>query len=144
MTQLKGFCNNVVSLMTNYASSGQANDSVSEDNPSPSEGKPLDLMPATTVAPELADLSPRLFVVSIGVKRIRRDVEEAATAEEEEAEVEGGEKEDRRGRNPIRRQDKEGGSDLKVDLLDGNTTGSSDDDYHKDSTWLELGKRNEK
>ncbi|CAL1375402.1 unnamed protein product [Linum trigynum] len=150
LTQLRGLCNNIVSLMTNYASSGQANGSVSDNNQIPSEGKPLDLMPATAATmPEkpavggvskLADPSPMLFGVSIGVKRMRRDEEDTVAAAEDEglAEVEEGEDDERRGKNPMRREDKEGGSDVKSEPLDRNNTGSSD--HHQDSSWLELGK----
>ncbi|CAL1374670.1 unnamed protein product [Linum trigynum] len=153
LTQLRGLCSNIVSLMTNYASSGLANDSVSDNNQTPSEGKPLDLMPATTATaatmPEepavggvskLADPSPMLFGVSIGVKRMRRDEEDTVAVTEDEglAEVDEGEDDERRGRNPMRREDKEGGSDVKSEPLDRNNTGSSD--HHQDSSWLELGK----
>uniref|UniRef100_A0A2P2J3P7 Heat stress transcription factor B-2b n=1 Tax=Rhizophora mucronata TaxID=61149 RepID=A0A2P2J3P7_RHIMU len=79
LTQLKGLCNNILSLMTNYVS-GQSDNK--NDNNFP-DGKPLELSPdkaavsggvkvgATSAAEE--DVNPRLFGVSIGMKRVRRD-----------------------------------------------------------------------
>ncbi|KDO65439.1 hypothetical protein CISIN_1g042043mg [Citrus sinensis] len=59
LSQLKGLCNNILALMTNYAS-GQL------DNVSLPEGKTVDEL----------DLTPRLFGVSIGAKCARREEEE--------------------------------------------------------------------
>ncbi|KAA3468981.1 heat stress transcription factor B-2b-like [Gossypium australe] len=122
LTQLKGLCNNILTLMTNYAS-GQ-----SENNSNSAEGKALDLLPAKNsgtkaegVGPKEAvdmeeDLTPKLFGVSIGLKRVRREdsVEEQNNNQEQQQEMEC-----------------EPG--VKAEPLDG----KSDD---QDSSWLELGK----
>ncbi|CAN0922652.1 Heat stress transcription factor B-2b [Linum grandiflorum] len=129
LTQLRGLCNNIMSLMNNYSSSGHVNGSISNNSPILSEGKPLDLMPSTI--PTTADLiSPRLFGVSIGVKRARRDEEEEAEDEEEEEEV--GEEEERQSSKDA--VQKVGGSDVKVEALDGSASND------QDTSWLELGK----
>lgn len=135
LTRLKGLCNNIFSLMSNYAS-GQL-----EGHCNLPEEKPLDLMPSTKMvmrADEVAvsggtkavvatvaaedDVSPKLFGVSIGVKRVRRD-------EEEEEGNEG-------NKHQEQSQDNETGSDVKSEPLDGKT-GQSE---HHDPSWLELGK----
>ncbi|MBA0584432.1 heat stress transcription factor B-2b [Gossypium raimondii] len=122
LTQLKGLCNNILTLMTNYAS-GQ-----SENNSNSAEGKALDLLPAKNsgtkaggVGPKEAvdmeeDVTPKLFGVSIGLKRVRREdsVEEQNNNQELQQEIEC-----------------EPG--VKAEPLDG----KSDD---QDSSWLELGK----
>ncbi|MBA0789136.1 hypothetical protein Gotri_026965 [Gossypium trilobum] len=122
LTQLKGLCNNILTLMTNYAS-GQ-----SENNSNSAEGKALDLLPAKNsgtkaggVGPKEAvdmeeDVTPKLFGVSIGMKRVRREdsVEEQNNNQEQQQEIEC-----------------EPG--VKAEPLDG----KSDD---QDSSWLELGK----
>lgn len=117
LSQLKGLCNNILALMTNYAS-GQL------DNVSLPEGKAAELLPARKAdeggakveeAEEL-DLTPRLFGVSIGAKRARRE-------EEEE-------------QNQLQQQqgENEPGSDVKSEPLDANN------DDHQETPWLELGK----
>lgn len=117
LSQLKGLCNNILALMTNYAS-GQL------DNVSLPEGKAAELLPARKAdegcakveeAEEL-DLTPRLFGVSIGAKRARRE-------EEEE-------------QNQLQQQqgENEPGSDVKSEPLDANN------DHHQETPWLELGK----
>ncbi|KAJ9173564.1 hypothetical protein P3X46_016686 [Hevea brasiliensis] len=134
LTQLKGLCNNIVALMTNYAS-GQL-----DGHSNLSEGKPLDLLPSTKVvtrADEMAisggtkavvtataeeGVSPKLFGVSIGVKRVRRGEEE-----EEEQEV---------SKYQQQSQENEPVCDVKSEPLDGKTGHSE----HDDPSWLELGK----
>ncbi|KAJ9706623.1 hypothetical protein PVL29_001873 [Vitis rotundifolia] len=110
LTQLRGLCNNILALMTNYAA-GQI------DAGGIPEGRPLDLLTERQLQVEAGqsgvkaegDLSPRLFGVSIGVKRVRRD-------EEEESEKEG------------QTQQQE----VKSEPLDGSS------DHHQDPPWLEL------
>ncbi|KAJ4823463.1 hypothetical protein Tsubulata_019700 [Turnera subulata] len=151
LTQLRGLCNNILALMSNYNSGQFDGTSSNNSHNNIPEGRPLDLMPAalqqqqaptaaeemavsggprtagatTTVATATAageeEISPRLFGVSIGVKRVRR----------EEEEERGG------GRDQVQSQENEQqGSDVKSEPLDG-STGNSD---HHDPRWLELGK----
>ncbi|KAE8717500.1 Heat stress transcription factor B-2b [Hibiscus syriacus] len=130
LTRLKGLCNSIFTLVTNYAS-GQA-----EYHQSVGEGKALDLLLAgdpagatedggSKAAMEMEDgeqeeagedVTPKLFGVSIGVKRMRRE------GEDEELD-----------HNQVQQLDVEPGSVVKVEPLDGKT-----DD--QDSTLLELGK----
>ncbi|XVE57837.1 hypothetical protein DITRI_Ditri04bG0122400 [Diplodiscus trichospermus] len=131
LTQLKGLCNNILTLMTNYASSQLENHS------NVSEGKALELLPARNSArtaesggskgameieEEVAgaaaaeDVTPKLFGVSIGVKRVRREGEE-----------------DEENNNHVQKPEVEPGSEVKVEPSDG----KSDD---QDASWLELGK----
>ncbi|KAF3448510.1 hypothetical protein FNV43_RR09223 [Rhamnella rubrinervis] len=82
LTQLRGLSNNILSLMTNYASSSRL------DNGELPEGKSMELLPPKQVPPaarraeaqteaEEEELTPRLFGVSLGLgaKRARRDEE---------------------------------------------------------------------
>ncbi|CAN0907560.1 Heat stress transcription factor B-2b [Linum grandiflorum] len=131
LTQLRGLCNNIMSLMNNYSSSGQVNGSISNSSPILSEGKPLDLMPSTMAADLI---SPRLFGVSIGVKRVRRDEEEEVEEEEGEEEEVGEEEERHSSKDPVRRR-----SDVKLEALDGNNRGCSASN-DQETSWLELGK----
>ncbi|KAB2038920.1 hypothetical protein E1A91_D03G171600v1 [Gossypium mustelinum] len=123
LTQLKRLYNNIVILMTNYAS-GQV-----ENRSNLAEGKALDLLPARTrdgggskpvpaeTEEEAAeDLRPKLFGVSIGMKRVRREGEEEEGVMDEE-----------------QQQEIKPGSDIKSEPLDGNND-------NQDSTWLGLGK----
>ncbi|KAA0042789.1 bifunctional UDP-glucose 4-epimerase and UDP-xylose 4-epimerase 1 [Cucumis melo var. makuwa] len=141
LTQLKGLCNNILSLMTNYAS-GQHHHF---ESGSVRDGKALELLPARqvmedegavsdgalevrlkmeekmTAAAAAAGVTPKLFGVSIGVKRMRREVEE-----EEEEMV---------GQNHVQSEEGETGSEIKAEPLDENSE-------HPDgsaSPWLELG-----
>lgn len=116
LSQIKGLCNNILALMTNYAS-GQL------DTVNLSEGKALEFLPARKAedgggkmeeAEEL-DLTPRLFGVSIGAKRARREDEEEQSQQQQ--------------------NEPESGSDVKSEPLDGNVN-----DHHQESPWLELGK----
>ncbi|KAF5734831.1 heat stress transcription factor B-2b [Tripterygium wilfordii] len=87
--QLRSLCDNIFSLMTNYASGNANSNSYSNILP---DGRPLDLLAAvqqlasptedtpiskTKAAALVAeeDLSPRLFGVSIGFKRLRTEEE---------------------------------------------------------------------
>ncbi|KAK8518431.1 hypothetical protein V6N12_017578 [Hibiscus sabdariffa] len=122
LTRLKVLCNNIFTLVTDYASGQSEN-----------HQKALDLLPAraaddggSKAAMETEDGeqeevgehgTPKLFGVSIGVKRMRRE-----EGEDEEL-----------GNNQEKQQDVEPGSEVKAEPLDGKT-----DD--QDSTWLELGK----
>ena len=123
------------------------------------EGKPLDLLPSKQVTvtedmdvgvgvgvgvcggarmgdeeeeeeeEEENETTPRLFGFRIGVKRVRRSVEEEEVELEEEREGQNGE-------NMENSQEKESGSEVKSEPLDQN--GNSD---HRDPPWLELGKK---
>ncbi|XP_022720120.1 heat stress transcription factor B-2b [Durio zibethinus] len=131
LTQLKGLCNNILTLMTNYAS-GQL-----ENHSNLAEGKALDLLPERNLertaedggskgatekleieeaAAAAEDVTPKLFGVSIGVKRVRRE-----------------DQDEEQNNNQVQPQEIETGSDVKEEPLDGKT-----DD--QDSSWLELGK----
>ncbi|XP_059444753.1 heat stress transcription factor B-2b [Corylus avellana] len=133
LTQLRGLCNNILGLMTNYAS-GQL-DGTGASVP---EGKPFELLPAKQVVTVAEDrgahraeedddddededqddetTTPRLFGVSIGVKRVRTDEEEGQNRETRE-----------------NSQEKESGSEVKSEPLDRNSE-------HQEPRWLELGK----
>ncbi|KAK8479715.1 hypothetical protein V6N13_060377 [Hibiscus sabdariffa] len=123
LTRLKGLCNNIFTLVTNYASGP------SENQQSLGEEKALELLPARAAedggskaameTEEMGeDATPKLFGVSIGVKRMRREGE--------------GEDEELDNNNQVQQQEVEPGSDVKGEPSDGKT-----DD--QDSTWLELG-----
>ncbi|GMJ06190.1 HEAT SHOCK TRANSCRIPTION FACTOR B2B [Hibiscus trionum] len=105
LTRLKGLCNNILTLMSNHASSQFENHS------NLAEGKALELLSTRNSAsntedssPEEAaaaaeDVTPKLFGVSIGVKRLRRE----------------GEDEDQNN-NQVRLQDLETGFKVKEEL----------------------------
>ena len=137
LTQLKGLCNNILSLMTNYASGHQQLESVSVR-----DGKALDLLPARQMMDDEGAVSdgiqevrlkveeavatataegrtPKLFGVSIGVKRVRRE-------EEDEEMV---------GPNHVQSEECETGSEIKAEPLDEN----SENPEGSASQWLELG-----
>lgn len=111
LTQLRGLCNNILALMTNYAA-GQM------DAGAIPEGRPLDLLTERQLPAEAGqsgvkaegDISPRLFGVSIGMKRVRRE------EEEEESEKQGQSQQ----------------QEVKSEPLDGSS------DHHQDPPWLEL------
>lgn len=136
LTQLKGLCNNILSLMTNYASGHQSESGNVRD------GKALELMPAAQVtedegavsdgiqevrlkveaavaAAAAEGLTPKLFGVSIGVKRVREESEE----------------EEMVGQNHVQSEEGENGSEIKAEPLDEN----SDNPEGSASPWLELG-----
>ena len=146
-------------MMTTYASGqldvgGGVNGNVHGNGVALSipEGKPLDLLPSKQVTvtedidvgvgvcggahigdddeeDEENETTPRLFGFRIGVKRVRRSVEEEEVELEEEREAQNGE-------NMENSQEKESGSEVKSEPLDQN--GNSD---HRDPPWLELGKK---
>jgi heat shock transcription factor len=104
LTQLKGLCSNIFNLMNNYDGAGPI-----DDNSASTEGKsPLDLMPANYTVSEIPsdpeeeedETNPRLFGVSIGMKRVRDD----ALDEEEEV-----------------RNNHSGCDDMKSETLDENS-----------------------
>lgn len=129
LTQLRGLCNNIMVLMNNYASPQLEGNSGNSNNNLAEVKAALELLP---VADEVAvsgrprggaaatesEVSPRLFGVSIGFKRVRIDEEE-----EEEG-------------NRQQKEGKEHESDVKAEPLDG-SSGNSD---HQDQRWLDLGK----
>ncbi|XP_044487044.1 heat stress transcription factor B-2b [Mangifera indica] len=113
LSQLRGLCNNILSLMTNYAAGHF-------DTASLPEGKAMELLArkaedvgAKAEEAEEVDLTPRIFGVSIGAKRARRE-------EEEE-------------NNQVHQPEHEGVSNVKSEPLDGKS------DHHEDPRWLELG-----
>lgn len=130
LTQLRGLCNNILMLMTNFASS-QLDAGGGGGGP---EGKPLDLIPAPEEGgdpagsnPEAAaeeeedeEMRPRLFGVSIGVKRVRRDEEELMEEEQ--------------GQNLLQPGVRDLGHDVKSEPSDANS------ERNQDPSWLELGK----
>ncbi|KAL5748685.1 hypothetical protein ACOSP7_025729 [Xanthoceras sorbifolium] len=118
LSQYRGLCNNVVALMSNYAS-GQL------DFVNLQDGKAaLELLPdrkaddggSRAEEAEDFDVNPKLFGVSIGVKRFRRDDDE----EEEH--------------DHHQQQEQEPESGIKPEPSDGNA------DHNQDHPWLELGK----
>lgn len=140
LTQLKGLCNNILSLMTNYASCHHPLESVSNR-----DRKALELLPArqvtedegavsdgiqevrlkleetmTTAAAQLERMTPKLFGVSIGMKRVRRE-----EVEDEEMV----------GQNHVQSEEGETGSEIKAEPLDEN----SENPEGSASPWLELG-----
>ncbi|XP_010540690.1 PREDICTED: heat stress transcription factor B-2b [Tarenaya hassleriana] len=133
LRKLKGLYDNIYVLMTNF-SAGQVDCSNLL-----SEGKPLDLLlgrQAVTVASRMEegsglkldeDLTPRLFGVSIGVKRARQEDEMEAEAEEEDDERQ----QTGRGSNS---QEGERGSDVKSEPVEENNSSNHNE------PWLELGK----
>ncbi|GMY30226.1 heat stress transcription factor B-2b [Fagus crenata] len=149
LTQLRGLCNNIFALMTNFASgqldgSGGSNGTGNCNGVSVSipEGKPLDLLPSKQVTitedtcvgggahmgDEEDETAPRLFGFPIGVKRVRRNEEEVDMEIEMEEERQGQNRENRENS-----QEKESGSDVKSEPLNGHSD-------HRDPHWLELGK----
>lgn len=142
LTQLKGLCNSILSLMTNYASDHHHQ----LESVSVRDGKALELLPARQVmedegavsdgahevrlkmeetmtaaaAAAAAGMTPKLFGVSIGVKRMRRE-------EEDEEEMV--------GQNHVQSEEGETGSEIKAEPLDEN----SENPEGSASPWLELG-----
>jgi heat shock transcription factor len=73
LSEMKSLCNNIFTLMSNFANSNQ----------SEIPGKPLDLLPSKRLAREETETSARLFGVAIGGKRARESEGEAAEDETE-------------------------------------------------------------
>lgn len=152
--QLKGLCNNILSLMTNYASGFsrqqlESSTSAARTMPVP-EGKALDLLPAKHVSSAEDALHvaaaapfatpnaevPKLFGVSIGLKRCRTECDP-----EPEGEGQNQTQTQTRLQSQTQTQtqtqssqEPDGGSDVKSEPLDG------DDSDDQDPRWLELGK----
>lgn len=141
LSQLRGLCNNILSLMANYVS--RQSDSFS----AAPEGQALELMPARQAEAaedcagppsaaaleedddeEAATVSPRLFGVSIGGKRQRIEENSSNGGDEEMREA------DRAA--PVPPDEREPGGEVKSEPLDGSR------DHHggEDPSWLELGK----
>ncbi|KAK4262731.1 hypothetical protein QN277_028256 [Acacia crassicarpa] len=128
LSQLKGLCNSILTLMSNYASSQL-------ESSSAADGKPQDLFPAAQLSAEEAIVGsgasremkvaeeevPKLFGVSIGAKRRRSSEREEAEKEEQN--------------QTQSSQEPDGGSDVKTEPLDRS---NSDD---QETPWLELGKQ---
>jgi len=115
-------------LMNNYASPQLEGNSGNSNNNLAEVKAALELLPVADevavsgrprggVAATESEVSPRLFGVSIGFKRVRID------EEEEEG-------------NRQQTEGKEHESDVKAEPLDG-SSGNSD---HQDQRWLDLGK----
>ncbi|KAM7260057.1 hypothetical protein ACFE04_015798 [Oxalis oulophora] len=131
LTQLKGLCSNILNMMTTYdrcPRNGQRE--FRDTNSASSDEKPLDLMPSCSQGDEYdshapdtvedgGELSPMLFGVSIGVKRVRLDDEKVEDEEE-----------DRKQRQSPERDNN---NDSKSEPSDQNSQSI-------DSTWLQLGK----
>ncbi|KAK4747878.1 hypothetical protein SAY87_014464 [Trapa incisa] len=128
LSHLRGLCNNILSLMANYVTR-------QPDSSSTAECQPLDLMPGGQEPPPSAEgsgasitaaveeINPRLFGVSIGVKRQRM----AASTSEHDGD-------ERQEMDLVQQpQDGENRSDVKLEPFDGNGD-------HHDPSWLELGK----
>lgn len=73
LSHMKSLCNNIFTLMSNFANSNQ----------SEIPGKPLDLLPSKLLAREKTETSARLFGVAIGGKRARESEGEAPEDETE-------------------------------------------------------------
>ncbi|KAJ1376150.1 Winged helix-like DNA-binding domain superfamily [Sesbania bispinosa] len=151
LSQLKGLCNNIVALMSNYASgfSRQLESSTSAATataravPVVPEGKALELLPANAKHVSLAEDAmhvsdaagatapcetaeaevPKLFGVSIGLKRCRTESEKREEQNQTQTQTQ-----------TQSSQEPDRGSDLKSEPLDG------DDSDDQDPRWLELGK----
>lgn len=131
LSHLRGLCNNILSLMANYVSR-------QPDTSSTAECQPLDLMPGRQEPPPavednsasltaaVEEMNPRLFGVSIGVKRQRTA---AGTAEGDGD----GDGDERRELDQVQQQQPQGESEVKSEPFDGNAD-------HHDPSWLELGK----
>lgn len=153
LSQLKSLCNNILALMTNYASGFsrqqlESSTSAVRTVPVP-EGKALELLPAKHVssaddamhggAAGLAPCTnanaaeaevPKLFGVSIGLKRCRTECEAEPEVEEQNQMQTRAQAQTQTQSS----QEPDGGPDVKSEPLDGE---ESDD---QDPRWLELGK----
>lgn len=130
LSQMKSLCNNICALMSNYANnrpessspttvSNYANNQPSSS--SPATVKPLDLLPLKRLCDdivgnnrmEIEDISPRLFGVTLGLKRLR---ESEGVAMEQYQEL----------------QLQQPGLDVKLEPLDRENRG----DHQEESSWL--------
>lgn len=152
LSQLKGLCNNILSLMTNYASGFsrqqlESSTSAARTVPVPEGKAALELLPAKHVssADEAGHVGgaapcatanageaevPKLFGVSIGLKRCRTECEAEPEGEDQN------QMQTRAQTQSQSSQEPDHGSDVKSEPLDGD---DSDDQDH-DPRWLELGK----
>ncbi|KAG7552801.1 Winged helix DNA-binding domain superfamily [Arabidopsis thaliana x Arabidopsis arenosa] len=132
LTKYKGLYANIYTLMANFTPGREDCAHLL------AEGKPLDLLPerqgmseAMAMASRIEtgiglkldeDLTPRLFGVSIGVKRARREEELGAAAEEDD------------DRREAVTQEGEQSSDVKAEPMEENNSANHN------GSWLELGK----
>ena len=120
LAEMKSLCNNIFSLMSNYASS--------QSKCSFPVTKPFDLLPVTRLTCEgeevEEDTSPRLFGVPIGggVKRAREEGEGVAAEDETQLQLQqpGG----------------SGSEMIKSEPLDCQNAGCDDDRGNQDTPWL--------
>ncbi|KAL8210867.1 hypothetical protein R6Q57_005304 [Mikania cordata] len=124
LNQMKNLCSNIYVMMSNYATDKPSEGSSSVLPPSRIAVEPLDLLPLKRLAeecvagaggnqletPEPEGISPRLFGVAIGVKRLR----------------DGGSGETREQCSVLQLQ--QPGVDVKLEPLDRNGSGGSVDD----------------
>ncbi|MED6157024.1 hypothetical protein PIB30_019689 [Stylosanthes scabra] len=133
LSQLRGLCNKILALMTNYASRSSAqllDSSASGVAAAVAEGKALELLPDKRVlcAADAAGAEvPKLFGVSIGMKRSRTESETETEREREDHNQTQTQTQTQSSQEPDR------GSDVKSEPLDAD---GSDD---QDPRWLELG-----
>ncbi|KAG5061479.1 hypothetical protein AAZX31_01G202800 [Glycine max] len=154
LSQLKGLCNNILALMTNYASGFsrqqlESSTSAARTVPVPEGKAALELLPAKHVssADEAGHVGgaapcatanageaevPKLFGVSIGLKRCRTECEGEAEGEDQNQMQTRAQAQTQTQSS----QEPDHGSDVKSEPLDGD---DSDDQDH-DPRWLELGK----
>ena len=153
LSQLKGLCNNILSLMTNYASGFsrqqlESSTSAVRTVPVPDGKAPLELLPAKHVSSADDALHvggaagaaacatgnaaeaevPKLFGVSIGLKRCRTECEAEPEGEDQN------QMQTRAQTQSQSSQEPDHGSDVKSEPLDGDDSDYQDHDPH----WLEL------
>ncbi|XVF50794.1 hypothetical protein PTKIN_Ptkin04bG0131900 [Pterospermum kingtungense] len=116
LAEMKSLCDNIFSLMSNYANS--------QSESGFPESKPLDLLPAKRLSNEGEQKSPRLFGVPIGggVKRAREEGEVVAAEDETQLQLQqpGG----------------SGNAMIKSEPLDCQNAGREDDRGNQDAPWL--------
>ncbi|XP_043717280.1 heat stress transcription factor B-2b-like [Telopea speciosissima] len=129
LTQMKNLCNNIFVLMTKYAGSQQENGGFMTE-------KPLELLPTKRLSEESDatagvsqsrvlksedETSPRLFGVSIGVKRVRGGDEDQDQEQQQQQQ--------QHHQEPEQQQLQRQGSEVKSEPLDQNSD-------HQDPPWL--------
>ncbi|KAF7810182.1 heat stress transcription factor B-2b [Senna tora] len=125
VSQLKSLCNNILALMTNYASSQL--EGVGSSSSSVPEGKPLmELLPVKQGVCEEVVHVPKLFGVSIGIKRCRREALDGIGKDEANHQTQSS--------SPELPEGDGGGSDMKSEPMDGNQSDG------QEPPWLDLGK----
>lgn len=81
LTRMKSVCDNIFSLMSNYAGSQTIDRSYSPGGSSSQDvAKPVELLPAKQFSEVEEEASPRLFGVPIGLKRTRSEGVQVKTA----------------------------------------------------------------